>query len=345
MEKRCHDCGSTAKDYYFCCVACDKSIDFKCLGIKSRTTFELIAQLKNLRYICDDCDDLLKSQIGLLSNVSKSVDLIKNTMINLQEDFKVISSNLHKINNRHFIDQSVVPVTNTITPVMTNDDRSYNLIDNSTNKTHKTHHNISKFSNTNNNNINCEDNYDNNKNKINDNVNAVISDQNEQVPTHKNKHKRKCNKKNADNTRTHQSNNDEGATLQNKPITFTNKAFQNNGKMQVGKDVIIGTATEGIGSIGAITPRKWIFVSRLQPTVTDIEFKNFVKNNLRIVDANCTRFEKNAGYVSYKVGVPVECFEAIMKAEAWPEHLLIKEYNFNQKTNFRGVRQQPRMRI
>lgn len=400
MEKKCHDCGSTTKEHYFCCVACDKSIDFKCLGIKSKTTFELIIQLKNLCYICNDCGDLLKSRIGLFSNISESVDVIKNNMINLQEDVNAMSSSLRKISNHYFIgNYSIVnnknnndmngsvtvptidqlaPVTNTITPMMTNDVRCDKLIDNNINKNR---HNAGEFSYIDNINVNSEDinknnnnnnktnngnnlidninssvteprpvdksfqnnvcfgnnsrsistnshlsivqpvhvscdNLDNNNNKINDKVDAAISVQKEQVPSHKNKHKRKSNNKH-NNIRINQHM----------------------------KDIIIGTATGGSASIGAIPPRKWIFVSRLQPTVTDSEFKNFIKNNLRIVDANCTRFDKNAGYVSYKVGVPLECFEAVMKAEAWPEHLLIKEYNFNQKTNFRGVRQQPRTHL
>lgn len=410
MERKCHDCGSTTKDHYFCCVVCDRSIDFKCLGIKSKTTFELIIQLKNLCYICNDCNDLLKSRTGLFSNISESVDVIKNNIINLQEDVNAMSSSLRKIKKHHFIenysvvnkknnndmngtvtvptiDQLVVPVTNTITTMTTNDARCDKLIDNNINKNR---HNVGEFSyiDKKNKNINCEDkdkNKNNNNNKtnngnilidninscvteprpvdnpvqnivcfgnnsgdistknhlsvvklvhassdnlninnnhkniMNDNVDVAISVQKEQVPSHrdKHKHKRKSNKKHIDNVRLIQQN----------------------------KVVIIGTATGGSASIGAIPPRKWIFVSRLQPTVTDSEFKNFIKNNLRIVDANCTRFDKNAGYVSYKVGVPLECFEAVMKAEAWPEHLLIKEYNFNQKTNFREVRQPPRTRL
>lgn len=350
MDKKCAECGFNTKENYFCCIACHKIIDFKCIGIKSKTTFDLIMQLKNLRYICDHCEKNLVSQTNLLTKMHDCVDI----MHKLQCDLNVMSSkfcdrpivdkitnlNINADDNKSSYVAEPRPVDQPLQNNICSGGNSSSILS----KNHQSAVNPVH--------VLC-DNFDNNKNKNNVIVDAAISGQKEQVSSvsslpqidvqvYAHKNKRKYNKKRADKTHINQYNNDEG---QNKPIMSKNKAFQNNENVQDGNEVIIGTAAGGIGSIGAIPPRKWIFVSRLLPTVTDCEFKNYIKNNLRILDASCTRFEKNADYVSYKVGVPLECFEAVMKAEAWPEHLLIKEFNFNQKANFRGVRLQPRMRL
>lgn len=308
MGKKCYECGSTAKEQYFCCVVCDKTIDYKCFGIKSKATFDLVCQLKNLRYICDDCDDVLKFQMNLFSKMTESFNVINQNIHDLQSDLISMSSKLNNNKNRH----------NTGTP-------------NSKNINNK------------------------NKTKDNTNVSVAVSQTNDQLP-----HSGGCNVQsvavsnilstittNGDCTNQikisniDKCNTDEPVILSKHSSMYKNKAFQSKIPKQ---DVIFGTSCS-ITSIGAVPPRKWIFVSRLKPTITDNEFKEFVKNNLLISDAYCTRINKDSqngvgsSYISYKISVPLESYEVVMNADAWPEHVLIKEFNFNQnRGNFRSGR-------
>ncbi len=126
------------------------------------------------------------------------------------------------------------------------------------------------------------------------------------------------------------------------------KLVNDSGSSNVKESLIIGTGTEFTG-LSASKTLKWIFVSRLNKSVTDDQVKNHVDGTLGIEDAICVKItsshldDSSTNYASYKIGVPDLYFNTTMSSSSWPEGILIKEFrkrhqnkfqNRNRKTNY-----------
>lgn len=88
--------------------------------------------------------------------------------------------------------------------------------------------------------------------------------------------------------------------------------------------------------------RRWIFLSRLDSSVTDESVKHHLVNNLKISGANPVRFPtkiingKACEYVSYKISIPEDQLQTAINPDRWPQGLVIQELNWRPKhQNFR----------
>ena len=87
------------------------------------------------------------------------------------------------------------------------------------------------------------------------------------------------------------------------------------------------------------TSYNWIFVSRLDASVSAEGLKLFLKNAVEadfIVEKLKPKVS-DAKYASFKVGVPRSVKEKVIKPEFWPKQVFINKFYFskNYKENFR----------
>lgn len=89
---------------------------------------------------------------------------------------------------------------------------------------------------------------------------------------------------------------------------------------------IVGKKTGGDNRLRAATKRSWVFVSRLDTSVTKENLELYLKNS-KVEDFVCLELEtKYDTYKSFKIGVSDISFEKIMDPEFWDEGILVKEY-------------------
>lgn len=108
-------------------------------------------------------------------------------------------------------------------------------------------------------------------------------------------------------------------------------------------NVVIGTAdvdSESSDIISAVTPKKWLFVSRISSSTTDEQFKNFVNRKFQISSTRCHRIEPRPNdrfvkdYISYKIAVDPTELANLLLPSSWPHNILVKEYEI-RRGNFR----------
>lgn len=110
--------------------------------------------------------------------------------------------------------------------------------------------------------------------------------------------------------------------------------------------VVIGSAaadSDSLGTISAVIPKKWLFVSRISSSTTDDQFKNYVERKFQIPGSSCHRIEPRRSndlfvkdYVSYKIAVDASLLDSLLLPSSWPVNILVKEYvirrgNFRQR--------------
>lgn len=88
-----------------------------------------------------------------------------------------------------------------------------------------------------------------------------------------------------------------------------------------------------------VQPRKWIFLSRLNKTVTDEQIHHHINQFLKIKGANPIRMpEKTVNgiecdYASYRISTPESYFNTLVNPQSWPPGLLVQEFIWRQRKN------------
>lgn len=96
-----------------------------------------------------------------------------------------------------------------------------------------------------------------------------------------------------------------------------------------------GTKQDSLPTVAKENTR-WLFVSRLDKSVTEDNVLNFLKAE---VDADykvqkLTPKMENANYASFKIGVPGAIYSQVMKPEFWPQNAFINKFYYSNKQNF-----------
>lgn len=94
--------------------------------------------------------------------------------------------------------------------------------------------------------------------------------------------------------------------------------------------------------ICAVKPMKWLYLSNLRPETTceDIKAHIVTRSRNRIYRGiiQCSNITPksilNPFFMSFKVGVPEECFKEVSTHEAWPSNVNVREFAATRPTNF-----------
>lgn len=94
-------------------------------------------------------------------------------------------------------------------------------------------------------------------------------------------------------------------------------------------------------NIRVVQPRRWLFVSRLHYSVSDVQFKKLLSKIVNTDDVYATqRITPKSyngmryDYISYKINIPGEVFDSVIESKLWPRGLLVKEFERCQKQPF-----------
>lgn len=102
--------------------------------------------------------------------------------------------------------------------------------------------------------------------------------------------------------------------------TFRNSSQQNNNKLIEPKQLVV------------IPPKKSIFVSRFAYETTADEINYYIKNKIKNDNAdiltNKFKYSQQRSITSFKITVPPELFNEIVKPDFWPQNTLVREYIF-----------------
>jgi len=89
-------------------------------------------------------------------------------------------------------------------------------------------------------------------------------------------------------------------------------------------------------TVTCVPKRKQIFVSRLNPDLSSLDFTAYIRNKVQIDDLKVERF--NFPYArevsSFKIGVPCVHFATMCSANFWPVGIFVKEYEAKKKRKF-----------
>lgn len=93
----------------------------------------------------------------------------------------------------------------------------------------------------------------------------------------------------------------------------------------------------------AIKPMKWLYLSNLRPETTCEDIKAHIvsrsKNRIHRGLIQCSNLTPksilNPFFMSFKIGVPEECFKDVSALEAWPYNADVREFANTRPSNFR----------
>lgn len=93
-------------------------------------------------------------------------------------------------------------------------------------------------------------------------------------------------------------------------------------------------------SIRVALPRRWLFVTRVHHSVPEEHFRKLLNKITSTDDLFVHKITPKSSngliydYVSYRINLPEQPFQAAIKSKLWPEGLLVKEFEWNQKKPF-----------
>ncbi|KAG8260968.1 hypothetical protein J6590_085132 [Homalodisca vitripennis] len=97
-------------------------------------------------------------------------------------------------------------------------------------------------------------------------------------------------------------------------------------------DVVLGTSTNHSAGLVSADKKAWLFVSRVGMSITHKEVKNHVLS-FCAGDIHCEELRtKFPGYKSFKIAVPVDKREDLLKPEVWPAGVLVSNYVFPSRS-------------
>uniref|UniRef100_A0A1B6K4Q4 Uncharacterized protein n=1 Tax=Homalodisca liturata TaxID=320908 RepID=A0A1B6K4Q4_9HEMI len=100
------------------------------------------------------------------------------------------------------------------------------------------------------------------------------------------------------------------------------------------RDVIIGTSTLQ-SSLKVVTPRTYLFVSRLDPQTTADSLFSFLKSKLSTDVSVVQLISKHPhNYSSFKVGVPNSSLQDALISDNWPQGVLVKKFYYLDHNHF-----------
>lgn len=102
------------------------------------------------------------------------------------------------------------------------------------------------------------------------------------------------------------------------------------------QDTIVGKRTTDVGKLTAVEARSWIFLSRLHPSTTVEDVKEYAKNN-GVTVLDCEQLEIRSHDISaFKMSVPKNLEAKVFSENTWPNNTIVRRYR--RGANFQGVR-------
>lgn len=95
---------------------------------------------------------------------------------------------------------------------------------------------------------------------------------------------------------------------------------------------VVGNRTE-VCNLRAIEANSWIFVSRLHPSTTEEDIKEYAEQN-NITISDCVKLEIRSKNISaFKIAVPRSLQQRVLSEDAWPMNAIVRQY-YHRNANF-----------
>lgn len=95
---------------------------------------------------------------------------------------------------------------------------------------------------------------------------------------------------------------------------------------------IVGNRTDAC-NLKAIEANSWIFVSRLHPSTTEEDIREYAKQN-NIAISDCVKLEIRSQSISaFKIAVPRSLQQRVLSEETWPVNAIVRQY-YHRTANF-----------
>jgi hypothetical protein len=112
-----------------------------------------------------------------------------------------------------------------------------------------------------------------------------------------------------------------------KTVTYARKVKEGKTKINNQTKPLIGTkGLDKSTGLKTVSRKSWLFISRLDPSVTEQEVKSYVEDcdvrNCEIVELK----PKYNSYKSFKLGIPQEYWSKVFNSEFWPSGTLVREF-------------------